>query len=249
MLKKIFVANWKMNGSLKIFDEYLLQIQKEYNYKNTELIIAPPFPYINYVKNLIDTKIISLAGQTAVSFNDGARTGDVNCRMLSDVGCNYVILGHSECRVNHNFDNIDAAKTVLSALNNNLNIIFCVGEEKSGLGADEIIVEQVVSALEGVDKSFSSRITIAYEPVWAIGTGLIPETEQILDKRNLIFATLYNLGFIDTKIIYGGSVNVQNMKLIMEGAKINGFIVGKACMDSDNVKKMLEIMEYAENIS
>lgn len=241
-MNRILVANWKMNGSIDQFSTYLTDLQNGYSFKNIDLIIAPPFPYINIVKNKIVNKNIFIAGQTMNYLPDGAKTGEVNARMLKDVGSDYVIIGHSECRENRSFDDIDASKTVLSALEKKLKVIFCIGEKKTDSMSNEIIIEQLVCALEGIDKKYSEFIIVAYEPVWSIGTGVTPTPEQVLQKRQIIYATLYNLGFLKTQIIYGGSVTVQNAGSFINNAQIDGFIVGKACMHAGNIIEMLNIL-------
>ncbi len=241
-MNRILVANWKMNGSFKIFENYINGLQDNYNFEKTDLIIAPPYPYINFVKNLITHANIFIAGQNMTYLPDGARTGEINGRILKDSGANYVILGHSECRNNGSFDNIYAAKTLINAIENDLKVIFCVGEDKISNASDEIVIEQIISGLEGVDKKFSNKIILAYEPVWAIGTGVTPDPEQILHKRNIIKALLQNLDFLETPIIYGGSVTNQNANHFIDSAKLDGFIVGKASMDTHNLKEMLKIL-------
>jgi len=248
MSSKILVANWKMNGSLDIFADYLKDLQKGYDFSNTQLIIAPPFPYLNFIKQKIVFESIVVAGQTAVLWNDGAKTGDINCRILKDVGCDFVILGHSECRINNTFNDGIASDTVKSALNNNLNIILCIGEEIVSERSDDVIIEQLMSGIGEIDKKYSKSIVIAYEPVWAIGTGITPTAEQILQKKQIIYAVLHSLGFIDTKIIYGGSVTPENAQYFITNAQIDGFIVGKACMKADSLKELLKYVDYATNL-
>ncbi len=241
-----FIANWKMHGSKSSINSLnkLINLSKLKKYKKAKIIYFPPFTLIHSFVNKLKKSKISVGGQNCHHIEDyGSFTGSISPKMLKDLGCEYVILGHSENRMTGDTDNDINAK-IRSALNKNLKIIFCIGEtlkEKRKNITYLILKKQINKGLRGVNNF--KNIIIAYEPVWSIGTGFIPkdtELELNVSKiRNIISKkTKYKM-----PILYGGSVNEKNISNLKNITGIKGFLVGSASQSSkkfiDIIKKMI----------
>ncbi len=241
-----FIANWKMHGSKSSINSLnkLINLSKLKKYKKAKIIYFPPFTLIHSFVNKLKKSKISVGGQNCHHIEDyGSFTGSISPKMLKDLGCEYVILGHSENRMTGDTDNDINAK-IRSALNKNLKIIFCIGEtlkEKRKKITYLILKKQINKGLRGVNNF--KNIIIAYEPVWSIGTGFIPkdtELELNVSKiRNIISKkTKYKM-----PILYGGSVNEKNISNLKNITGIKGFLVGSASQSSkkfiDIIKKMI----------
>ncbi len=242
-----FIANWKMHGSKSSINSLnkLIKLSKLKKYKKAKIIYFPPFTLIHSFVNKLKKSKISVGGQNCHHIEDyGSFTGSISPKMLKDLGCEYVILGHSENRMAGDTDNDINAK-IKSALNKNLKIIFCIGEtlkEKRKKITYLILKKQINNGLRGVNNF--KNIIIAYEPVWSIGTGFIPkdtELELNVSKiRNIISKkTTYKM-----PILYGGSVNDKNIFNLKNITGIKGFLVGSA---SQNSKKFIDIIKKTIN--
>ena len=242
-----FVANWKMYGNLSSINS--IKSVKIFNQskklKNIKIIYCPPFTLLRpLVKKLKNSKI-SVGAQNCHHNSDfGPFTGSVNAKMVKSVGCKYIILGHSENRHNGETDKIINLK-IKSTLKENLKVIFCVGEtlrEKRNNKTRIILKKQIMSGLKNVTKL--NNIIIAYEPVWSIGTGLIPSSKELelnILKINKIISAKTK---IKLPILYGGSVNDKNISILKNITGIKGFLVGSA---SQNSKKFIDIIKKTIN--
>tara|TARA_B100000965_G_C19398329_1_gene672190 strand:+ start:72 stop:830 length:759 start_codon:yes stop_codon:yes gene_type:complete len=229
-----FVANWKMfglNSSLKIIKKVISYLKKSKNKKN-KVIFCVPYTLLNSFSKKVKSSNVSLGAQNCHHLNDyGAYTGSVNSKMIKDAGAKYVIIGHSENRFNGDDDNI-INKKILSSLKNNLKIIFCIGEtliQKRKKITNKILTKQIFTGLKNVNNV--NNIIIAYEPVWSIGTGIIPSQKELLNNILLIKKILkkkYSKKYSKLKILYGGSVNPKNIKNLNKSYSINGYLVGGA---------------------
>ena len=177
-----FIANWKMHGSTSILNSLnkLINLSKLKKYKNSKIIYFPPFTLIkDFIKKFNKSKI-SVGAQNCHHVQDyGSFTGSISPKMLKDLGCKYVILGHSENR-NDGESDLDVNKKIISALNKNLKIVFCIGEtlkEKRKKLTHSVFKKQINRGLKGV-KNYRN-VLIAYEPVWSIGTGVIPKSKEL----------------------------------------------------------------------
>ena len=247
MRTKIFVANWKMNHSLSSSQEYMNQFKHQLKCNdNTHIIICPPSLYIsmlsNYFKN--DNRI-SLGAQNIHYGTYGAFTGEISSKMLKDFNVNYVIIGHSERRHIFGEDNNIINLKIKSALQNNINVIFCIGEtENQYINGEtlEIINKQLIEGLSDIENNDILKIIIAYEPVWAIGTGRIPKINDINEIHTFIRQFVcdnYSKDVSDKiSIIYGGSTNPDNIKEIMSCPNIDGSIVGGASLNVESFQKI-----------
>ena len=191
---------------------------------------------------IIESRPISLGGQNCHFAQSGSYTGDVSAKMLKEVGCEYVILGHSERRENCFESDEIVAKKINSALSENLIPIICVGESKEIRDKNqhlEFIEKQILASISA-DSNFD-KLIIAYEPIWAIGTGVVPDKLQILEVANLVqklFTTKFQQNAKAHYLIYGGSVNGNNSSEILEIEGIDGLLVGKASLDALEFSKI-----------
>jgi len=233
-----FVANWKMFGdfkSLKLVNK-VISFSKKFKSSKFKIIYLPPntliCPMAQMVKN---TKIEVGAQNCHHQENYGALTGSVNAKMVKGVGAKYVILGHSENRETGESDKLINLK-IKTALKNGLKVIFCIGEkikDKRNKKTKSVLSKQIKLGLKGVKLN---NIIIAYEPVWAIGSGLIPKSDELFKTINFIKSKFRK----KLKILYGGSVNNKNINELKTIRNIDGFLVGGA---SQNSKKFIDIIK------
>ena len=243
---KYFIGNWKMfgiPGSIKIIDRinnFLIKDKK--NNKKYKVIIAPPHTLLQGFSQKFKSKKVSICSQNCFQKNHfGAHTGSVSAFMIKRIGINHIIIGHSENRASGENDTIIKEK-VFAALKNNLNIIFCIGEDKSQKRKKltlRVLKKQITNVLK-TNYNFK-KIIIAYEPVWSIGTGKVPKPNE-LQKTVVLIKNFLKLRFgrkNNFKILYGGSVDnksIHNFKLIKE---LDGFLIGGASKSS---KKFIDII-------
>ena len=235
-----FVANWKMYGSLSSLNTLnkVIKFSKSKEINKGRLIYCPPYTLISSFSEKFKSCQIGIAAQNChESENYGPYTGSVNPRMLKNIGAHFVIIGHSENREKGENDKLINLK-IKSALEAKLKVIFCIGEslsEKRKKKTQSILSNQINIGLNGIKKK--SGIFIAYEPVWAIGTGIIPKSKDLLKTVEFIKSKFK--GKIP-KVLYGGSVNPQNIKNLKEINNIDGFLIGGA---SQNVNKFIDIVK------
>ena len=238
-----FIANWKMFGGLSTLNSLnkvikFLKIFKKSN--KTKIIYCPPSTLIRSMcKKIINSKIQVGAQNCHESLTYGASTGSINPIMLKNVGAKYVILGHSENRVSGETDKIINTK-IKSATKAGLKVIFCIGEkldQKRKKITKKILSKQITLGLQKVNKK--KNILIAYEPVWSIGTGTIPKTDDLFGTINFIKKKIRNI-----KVLYGGSVNPKNINELKLIKNIDGFLIGGASQDP---KKFIDIIKKTYN--
>jgi len=249
MRTKVVAGNWKMNNDINSSVTLINEIKKGLNQKNlkVEVIICPPFTSLETANVLIKDTPIKLGAQNMYFETSGAFTGEISPLMLKSVGCEYVILGHSERRTIFLESNQLINKKIKSAVANGLKPIFCIGEtlEEREKGETFKVVEtQIREGLADLTESELKNLIIAYEPVWAIGTGrnATPEQAEEVHKfiRDLI-TQIYSKEFADKLIIqYGGSVKPENSKDLMSQPDIDGALVGGACLKADSFIKIIE---------
>jgi len=234
--KEIIVANWKLNGSQSFSKTYYNQIKAGYVPKKDNcLIICPPATYIDKSIN----KNIFFGAQDCSSYVEGAYTGEISAKILKDIGCSFCIVGHSERRAifNDSYDRI--ADKLNNCLEYNIIPIFCIGEtlqqKKENLTLD-ILNEQITKS---IPKNFSNnKMIIAYEPVWAIGSGLIPDFKEISTIHLRIKNDIFN--DLKIKVLYGGSVKADNYKKILKSDGVDGLLVGGSSFNLDEFNKIIK---------
>ncbi len=243
MNKLFIIANWKMNPSAKKKAEVLFNNikKKTKSLKNIEVIICPPFIYL---EQLVDsTKKINLGAQDCHWENTGAYTGEVSAKMLKGLGCEYVIIGHSERRNYFKETNEMINKKLLGAFKNNLKPILCVGEKQDQEMGD-VVKNQLIRALNKVGRTRIKDLIIAYEPVWAIGTGKSCKPNDAMQASLFIKKILtknYSRRIAEnTPILYGGSVKSDNADLYIKQAEMDGVLVGGASLDADQFSKIIK---------
>jgi len=234
----VIAGNWKMNKTA-LESVSLVKEIKDFvrNMDGVDIVVCPPFTSLWVVKEIINGTNIHLGSQNLYQEEKGAFTGEISPLMLKDVGCEYVILGHSERRKYFKETSNEVAKKAKAALKHNLVPIVCVGEnlnERESGKYKEIIKEEIKALFGEIDSTLAARIVIAYEPVWAIGTGKSssPEDAESVIKfiRELFLSQYGNNVAEKIRILYGGSVNANNIAEFMEKADIDGALVGGASL-------------------
>lgn len=234
MRKKLVVGNWKMNGSLARNEALLVALKKQ-EHPGVEVVICPPYPYLPQARALLSDATIVVGGQNLCSFKEGAYTGEVSGLMLADLGCAWVIVGHSERRSCYgDADDVVAAKMQV-AISSGLKPILCVGEtldQRNAGVAEQVVGAQLDAVIFSLGVELASSIVIAYEPVWAIGTGKTATPEQADGMHAFIRARLAQRGVAaqGVRILYGGSVTAANASLLFGKQDIDGALVGGASL-------------------
>ena len=234
----IVAGNWKMNNTI---DESvaLARTVKEgtAGLKNGEVVVAPPFTALQSVREILTGSTVAIAAQNMYFEDKGAYTGEVSPLMLKDAGCTYVIIGHSERRKYFVESEETVNLKVKKALATGLKPIVCVGEtdgERNKGITEAVVNRQVRGALDGIDKL--DDVVIAYEPVWAIGTGLVatpPQAEDVHDFIRRLLVEIYGCAAADVRILYGGSVTKDNITELIAMEDIDGALVGGASLKAD----------------
>lgn len=234
---KYLVCNFKnklLKDDILKYNKSLVDIETK-----VKLVLCPPSIYLD----MFDKSGYELGVQDISSFMDKTITGEIEATQVKSMGAKYVIVGHSERRIYRHEINIDFINKINNAVENGLNVIYCIGEtlnEKENGRTYEVLEKQISEVLNNVE---IKNIMIAYEPVWAIGTGKVPETDEI--KENIKFINDIIMEKYEEKldILYGGSVNDTNIGELCTIKGLNGFLVGGASLDPNKVKGMLIEME------
>ena len=246
MRKFLVAGNWKMNGSVAGIAELLQNLLSgAHDWPHMDFAVFPPYLYLQQVSAALAESGISCGGQNVSQYDEGAVTGEVSAQMLLDLGCRYVLAGHSERRSLLNETNQMVADKVHKSLLAGLQPIVCVGEtleqREAGLVV-QVITEQLQPVLDGhLDPGILSHLVVAYEPVWAIGTGrhATPEQAQAVHHDIRQFLVNYDAGLAGSvRIIYGGSVKASNAAGLFEMPDIDGALVGGASLDAEEFLKI-----------
>ena len=241
MRKLIVAGNWKMNNDYVDSEILVSKLLGKHKHSNTEVIIAPPFTNLLASINALKGSSIKVAAQNMHFAESGAYTGEVSAAMLKSIGVETVILGHSERRAYFNESDDLLAKKVDTALAHEMRVIFCFGEElkdrKSG-NENSVVESQIKKALFHLPEAAWSQIVLAYEPVWAIGTGETATPDQAQDMHAFIRKTLANAyaqSLADSvSILYGGSVKSSNAEEIFSKTDVDGGLIGGAALDAEH---------------
>ena len=241
MRKKIVAGNWKMNNDLAATNTLISELIKKEKKANAEVIIAPTFVNLLEASKRLKDSSIKVAAQNMHFANHGAYTGEISATMLKSVGVNTVILGHSERREFFSEDDNLLKQKIDKALDESMQIIFCFGEkwEDRSIGKHFMVVEsQIKNALFHLKNENWKSIVLAYEPVWAIGTGQTASPEQAQEMhafiRNLVKENYNSTISEDVSILYGGSVKPENAKEIFGKNDVDGGLIGGAALNADN---------------
>ena len=243
-MRKIVAGNWKMNGTSKNLSE-IKKISDEFVRSEVEIIVCPPYTLLSAAKEL--AKNINIGAQNLHSESSGAFTGEISAEMLVDLGVTHSIIGHSERRTEHNETNQIIARKVKTSLEQNLQTIICIGESELQKKENKTLAVLRKQLFESIQGSMNLRnIIIAYEPIWAIGTGLTPEVNEISKAHASIRKNLIDLcgsEASDIPILYGGSVNGSNAFEIFNAPNVNGALVGGASLSFDKFAPIIRALE------
>ena len=242
MRKPLIAANWKMNKTIGESEDFIRSfLPMVKNITDVDILIAPPFTSLGAVFRLLETTDLKLASQDMFYGEKGAFTGEISAQMLLSAGCSCVILGHSERR--QYFLDTDAIvnKKIKTARENGLNVILCIGEslkEREENKTFEVLERQLAGSLKDM---LLEEIDVAYEPVWAIGTGETATPEQANEIHTFIREWLrkYGEGADKMRILYGGSVTPENIGLLIAKPEVGGALVGGASLKPDSFAKIV----------
>jgi len=241
MRKKIVAGNWKMNNDLAATNTLISELIKKEKTTNTEVMIAPAFVNLLEASKLLKDSNIIVAAQNMHFAENGAYTGEISAEMLKSIGVNTVMLGHSERREYFSEDDNLLKQKVDKALEERMKIIFCFGEKWEDRSIDNhfIVVEnQIRNALFHIENENWESIVLAYEPVWAIGTGQTASPEQAQEMhafiRNLVKEHYNSTISEEVSILYGGSVKPENAKEIFGKNDVDGGLIGGAALNAGN---------------
>jgi triosephosphate isomerase len=242
-MKYFIAANWKMNKTIGETGEFLaafLPMVKDAS--DVDIVVAPPFTALSAAAGAVKDSTVQLSGQDLFWEEKGAYTGEVAPGMLVDAGCRHVIVGHSERRQYFSEDDVIVNRKIKAALKAGLGVIFCVGEsleEREAGKTFDVIKREVETGLAEVD---CNHVVVAYEPIWAIGTGRTATTEQAQEVHAFIrkiLANLYGNKAEQIRILYGGSVTPENVDGLMACRDVNGALVGGASLKPDSFSRIV----------
>lgn len=251
MRRPIIAGNWKMNKTVSEAVDLVRQLKASASgVRDVDIVVAPPFTALGAVSREIKGSNIELGAQDIFWEPSGAYTGEVSATMLKDVGCRYVIIGHSERRQYFGEKDESVQKKIKASLGEGLLPIVCVGEPLEAREAGktfDVIKVQVVKGLEGFSQDEMEKITIAYEPIWAIGTGKTATPQQAEEVHAFIREQLTDLTNRQVseqmRIQYGGSVNPDNISDLMGKPNIDGALVGGASLKVDSFSRIVKFKE------
>jgi triosephosphate isomerase len=242
MKKPLVIGNWKMN--LDYVEALHLGQQIGVLLKNkpadhVDVVLAPPFVDLRSVTSIVESERIPVGvGAQHVSAHDGgAYTGEVSVAMLKRLGVSWVLVGHSERRAMYEMTDEVVATTLRQVVRNALHAVLCVGEAlevRENGTQDAFVRAQLTSALKALDPKYHELVSVAYEPIWAIGTGLTATSTQVADMTTHIRSVLAGLAVPGVRVLYGGSVNEQNAASLMIEGHVDGFLVGGASLKAES---------------
>lgn len=236
MRDKLVVGNWKMNGGLKQNDALLASLRSDWDAPaGRRLAVCVPFPYLWQAQAALSGSTIAWGAQNVSEREAGAFTGEVSAAMVAEFGCRYAIVGHSERRTLYGETDAVTAAKAAAAVAAGVTPIVCVGETLSEResGATERVVMRQLEAVIGALGAGVAAVVMAYEPVWAIGTGRTASPQQAQDVHRLLRSRLVRAGAADVLLLYGGSVKGDNAKALLACADIDGGLVGGASLKVD----------------
>ncbi|MBF0472569.1 MAG: triose-phosphate isomerase [Nitrospirae bacterium] len=244
MRRPFISANWKMYKTIKqtaeFFKEFLPLVK---DVKDVDIVIAPPALSIPKAVELTKGSNVEISAQNLYFEKEGAFTGEISADMILEAGCPYTIVGHSERRQYFNESDEFLNKKTKAALAAGLKVIFCIGEtlsEREGGKIEEVLGRQLTEGLKDIS---ADKLVIAYEPVWAIGTGVTASPEQAQDAHAFVrgkLKALYGVKADDLRILYGGSVKPNNVKELMSKPDVDGALVGGASLKADSFSQIVK---------
>jgi triosephosphate isomerase len=245
MVKPLLAGNWKMHGNANSATELVEQLAAhEDTFSGVDMIVFPPAVHLSAVVDALTSSVIDVGGQNMSQHDDGALTGEISGAMLKDIGCDYVLVGHSERRTVFAESNNEIAEKFNTAQAQGLTPVLCVGEslqQRQQGQTVKVVTEQIAAVINLVGIENLCRGVIAYEPVWAIGTGEVATPEQAQSVHAEIRSQL-GLQGADTWLLYGGSVNASNAAELFAQPDINGGLVGGASLKAQEFLNIAQLM-------
>ena len=250
MRTRFLVGNWKMNKTASEAAAFVRELLRQVSSTaGIHVGLTPPFTALQAVRDALGSSLLFLLGAQNLYWEEkGAFTGEVSGAMLKDLGCHFVLIGHSERRQYFREQDAWTNKKVLAAIRHGLQPILCVGEtlqDRDAGNTDIVIQRQLRAGLAGIEATSLEGITIAYEPVWAIGTGRAASSDQTVPVHRLIRRTIDGLSGTDSgsrvRILYGGSVTPQNIADFLVSEEIDGALVGGACLDPVSFATLISV--------
>ena len=247
MRKKIVAGNWKMNNNLSETIKLINDLKIQINRNNVKVMIAPAFTFLQTAVKQIDGFDIEVISQNINNNSSGAYTGEVSAEMLKSIGVNTTLIGHSERRAYYNEDDELLLNKLKHSIECGMNVIFCFGEELSDRKSQNhftVVKNQLDNTVMKVDKSSWKKIILAYEPVWAIGTGETASAEQAQEMHEYVRKCISeNFGkeiSNNVSILYGGSVKPNNASEIFSKKDVDGGLIGGAALNASDFSKIVE---------
>jgi triosephosphate isomerase len=234
--RQLIIGNWKMNGSRQKNAELLAKVVAGWQGAHAaEVVVCPPYPYFQQALELLGNSAVALGAQSVSEYNEGAFTGEVSAQMLADWQCQYVIIGHNERRRMQQETDAQVAQKFIAVQAAGLIPILCVGESQAQREQGEalaVIGRQLHAVIDQVGHQVFLNAVVAYEPVWAVGTGVTATPEQAQEVHHFIRKQLGELG-VQVRVLYGGSVKSHNAGQLFALADIDGALLGGASLDAD----------------
>lgn len=249
---KTVIANWKMNGSKELVGEYKRHLD-DFESFECNVVLCPPFVYLEDIVSCFHKSSVKIGAQNCGYKKNGALTGEISCEILTEIGCSHVIIAHSERRQFFHEKNDEIAKKIQMAQDHKMTPVLCVGENAEQRSANEVedVLRSQLEVLKVIKNVISTdnsaNLIIAYEPVWAIGTGIIPTLQQIIDAHAFIKSILqgyFNEQGHKIKILYGGSVNPSNAEQIFKLELVDGGLIGGASLDVKSFRDLCAIGSF-----
>ena len=255
MRRKLVAGNWKMNGSIAANAALLTQIQSEFQSDECDVAVCVPFPYLAQCQALLSNSSVCLGAQDVSIYECGAYTGEVCAAMLLEFGCHYVIVGHSERRAYFAETDEQVAQKTAVAIEKGLIPIVCVGEtlaQREAGQTEQVVLSQIDAVLAKVALGDLTKIVVAYEPVWAIGTGKTATPEMAQDVHAILRKRLQEkdkAAAEQVKILYGGSMKPDNAQALLAMADIDGGLIGGASLKAQDFLAIVHAARSANNIA
>jgi triosephosphate isomerase (TIM) len=245
--RPLVIGNWKMNLDF-VEGLHLVQqlgvLMKNRPIEHTDVVVAPPFVDLRTVSSVLESERVSavLGAQHVSDRENGARTGEISMSMLSRLGVQFVIVGHSERRTYYDMTDGDVALTLRAVVRGGARAVLCVGEnleQRESGDAESFVRNQLESALSGLEERFHGSVVVAYEPLWAIGTGVTASAEQVRDMTAFVRGVIRSVGFQAPIVLYGGSVNPDNAGELVRESNVDGFLIGGASLKAETFYAIL----------
>jgi triosephosphate isomerase len=248
MRKPLIAGNWKMNKDVKEAIALVNEIKRAvFDIENVDIVVCPPFTDLSDVDEMLAESNVALGAQNCYWEKEGAFTGEISTDMLKSVGCRYVIIGHSERRQYFGETDETVNKRIKAAIDAGLIPIMCIGEvlqEREENKTLDVVRAQITEGLKGFDEAFLDPMVIAYEPVWAIGTGKTATPDQAQEVHAFIRGLLrdsFSESFSGSRrILYGGSIKPDNIEALMREEDVDGGLVGGASLKAENFIDLIE---------